>query len=111
MDSTASFRIEERTMQPIDIECNANEEMKQIFKRLAIQEHTDINELEFYFNNKLINRDSKDTIIKLRNNKNAKSIIITVKKLINLMKCPNSSCIYNCIIRIKNYRLYFIIVL
>ena len=107
MDSTASFRIEERTMQPIDIECNANEEMKQIFKRLAIQEHTDINELEFYFNNKLINRDSKDTIIKLRNNKNAKSIIISVKKLINLIKCPYSSCTYNCLIRIRNYRLYY----
>lgn len=65
---------------------------------------SDISDFEFSQNGNIIN--PKNIIKELTNNPNAKDIEIKVKINLKIIKCPECIC-NNCVIRIKDCKLYF----
>ncbi len=105
----AFIQIEDRNISPIEIQCNPDWKMSQVlekFKNKANSDTTplDLNDFNFFYNGKKVNKDL--TISQIKNNQSGSSIFLTAKKRTKIMKCP--ICISNtCFIRIENYGIKF----
>lgn len=101
----AIFQIEDRDIPPIEIQCNADWKMSQVFEKFKNKAtYLELNDFSFYYNGTKINKDL--TVAQIKNNQNSSFIIITAKKRTKIMKCP--LCVSNtCYIKIENYGLKF----
>ena len=104
MEAIATFSFRDRDIDPIRVQCKADEKFSQIYDKLAKKIYINPNDFDFYYNENIINKDS--TIIKIKNNKSARNIDISVKKRSKIMKCPVCIC-NNSIIKMENYRVKF----
>ena len=110
----AIIQVEEKNIQPIQIQCTVENTLAQIFDKFLNKvlsgsnekDKIDINDYIFFINRKEIKKEQK--IKELIENKAGenKIILISIKKRSKVMKCPVCEC-NNCIIQINNYGLYF----
>ena len=101
MDVNAIFKCRERDIE-ITIQCKSDTKMKEIFEKFAKKVLSNVNDFKFDYKGKPIKGDG--TIGELTGN--SKSIDINVQKISKILKCPECIC-NNCIIRIKDYRLFY----
>lgn len=104
MEAIATFNFRDREIDPIRVQCKADEKFSLIYEKLAKKIYINSNDFDFYYNENIINKDS--TIIRIKNNKSARNIDISVKKKSKVMKCPKCIC-NNSIIKMENYRVKF----
>ncbi len=78
MEAIATFNFRDREIDPIRVQCKADEKFSQIYEKLAKKIYINSNDFDFYYNENIINKDS--TIIRIKNNKSARNIDISVKK-------------------------------
>ena len=104
MEAIATFNFRDREIDPIRVQCKADEKFSLIYEKLAKKIYINSNDFDFYYNENIINKDS--TIIRIKNNKSARNIDISVKKKSKVMKCSKCIC-NNSIIKMENYRVKF----
>ena len=104
MEATATFNFRDREVDPIRVQCKADEKFSVIFEKFAKKIYINSKDFDFYYNENIINENS--TIIKIKNNKSARNIDISVKKKSKIMKCHECIC-NNSIIKMDNYRVKF----
>ena len=80
MEATATFIFRDREVDPIKVQCKADEKFSVIFEKFAKKIYINSKDFDFYYNENIINENS--TIIKIKNNKSARNIDISVKKKI-----------------------------
>ena len=101
-----TFKVEERKIDEIPIQCKIDDKMKEIFSAFTTKVNSNLYDLEFYYNGKRINSDSNQTFRNLTDNNNISNININVIKRSKIIKCPKCIC-NNCIIKVENYKLKF----
>lgn len=99
MEAVANFYFRDIDVQPIRIQCRADEKFSKIFEIFANKYYANSDDYEFSYNGNLINKDS--SIIKLMG-RNVRNIDILTKRKLKIMKCPGCVC-NNAIIKIENY--------
>ena len=103
---SATFKVLERDVKPIDIQFKKESTLKEIFASYANKMQTDLYDLEFYFNGQKVDLNSDLTFKSLIGNNNSKEIEINVFKRSKIIKCPKCIC-NNCVIKVENYKLHF----
>jgi hypothetical protein len=64
-----TFKVEERKIDEIPIQCKIDDKMKEIFSAFTTKVNSDLYDLEFYYNGKRINSDSNQTFRNLTDNR------------------------------------------
>ena len=103
MEAIATFILRDREINPIRIQCRADEKLGKIIERFANKENVNLSDYDYFYNGISLNKDS--TIIFLKG-KNARNIDISVKRKLKIMKCPECIC-NNAIIKSEDYKLKF----
>jgi len=87
------------------IKCGGGEKMSSIFERFAKEINSEVNDYNFYYKKEKIEVNSNKTVLELNNyNTSDKSIIIKVKPVLKIIKCPECDC-NDCIMKINDYKL------
>jgi len=110
----AIIQVEEKSIQSIQIQCNVQNTLAQIFDKFLNKvfpganenNKIDINDYIFFINGNEIKKEQKIKDLNLGGANENKIIMITIRKRSKVMKCPICEC-NNCIIRINNFGLYF----
>ena len=110
----AIIQVEEKSIQSIQIQCNVQNTLAQIFDKFLNKvfpganenNKIDINDYIFFINGNEIKKEQKIKDLNLGGANENKIIMITIRKRSKVMKCPLCYC-NNCIIRINNFGLYF----
>ena len=104
MESNATFIFADREIEPMKTQGKIDDKIGTFIERLKNKISINLNDFDFYYNGKTVNRDC--TISKIKNIKNSKDIEITVRTKEKVMKCPSCIC-NNCVIKVQNYKLSF----
>ena len=106
------FQFEEGGYSPIIIQCNSDMKMNVVIDSFKNKVNADginieFNDYSFYFNDNIINLDSKLSRFQLRSSSSSRTLIIlSVRKRSKLTKCPD--CEGNtCFLKIENYGLNY----
>lgn len=106
------FQFEEGGYPPIIIQCNSDMKMNAVIDSFKNKVNADginieFNDYSFYFNDNIINLDSKLSRFQLRSSSSSRTLIIlSVRKRSKLTKCPD--CEGNtCFLKIENYGLIY----
>ena len=104
-----AFKIEEGGYEPFIIPSSSDVKIGEVIDKYKNKiKDVDFKDYEFYFNDKIINKDLKVSHFQLisANSKGPLIIIISVRKRSNITKCPDC-CTNTCFLKIENFRLSY----
>ena len=104
MESTATFIFVDREIEPIKVQFKTNEKVSQIIERIPNKISINLKDFDFLYNGKKFDQDA--TVAKIKSDRNAKDIEISIKSKSKIIKCPDCVC-NNALIKIINYKLNF----